>query len=63
MSSLLLIKQEEVSYQNIIQLMKYVLKSMIDCDEFTYIIREEDQVNMYQTLTDSYQLLSIDVSS
>jgi hypothetical protein len=43
----MLIMQEEVTYINIYSVLKHLVKILIDCDKFSFLIHKNDSWGLY----------------
>ncbi|CAK91630.1 unnamed protein product (macronuclear) [Paramecium tetraurelia] len=49
----LLLMQEDISYENLYQVLKFLLKILVDADEFTFFIHRDKEWEVYQSSNDS----------
>lgn len=61
MHSMLLIMEEDITYKKLFGLVKHLLKNLIDCEEFSFLIIKQEFLEIYQTSTDTFETLSIEV--
>lgn len=50
--------QEDINYENLFSVLKFMLKMLVDADEFTFFIRREGSWEIYRTENDSIKQLS-----
>ena len=49
----LLLMQEDISYENLYQVLKFLLKILVDADEFTFFIHRDKEWEVYSSANDS----------
>lgn len=49
--------QEEVSYGNIFQVLKYMVKTLVDADEYSFFIHRDSEWEYYSSRSDSIEQL------
>ncbi|CAD8156083.1 unnamed protein product [Paramecium octaurelia] len=49
----LLLMQEDISYENLYQVLKFLLKILVDADEFTFFIHRDKDWEVYSSANDS----------
>lgn len=59
----LLLMQEDISYENLYQVLKFLLKSLVDADEFTFFIHRDKDWEVYSSQNDSIKDLTVEEAS
>jgi hypothetical protein len=58
---MLLLMEEDISYKKLFVFLKHLVRNLIDCIDFSFLVLKPEVLEVYQTSTDSFETVQIDV--